>query len=152
MSIKPIEKPPDGERVLAISPETANAAAADWLRRPNLFPGRALTAPTLEQRQRWQAGRIAVRSQAFTRGVASGLEVSYTIEPPAAPGARGIVRLQITPGRALTWSGEDVVLATSSPNRRCLLKRAVRADRSRPLRAVSAFSALARSARREWDR
>lgn len=111
MSIKPIEKPLDGERVLAISPETANAAAADWLRRPNLFPGRALTAPTLEQRQRWQAGRIAVRSQAFTRGVASGLEVSYTIEP-AAPGARGIVRLQITPGRALTWSGEDVVLAT----------------------------------------
>src|SRR5688572_9945060 len=111
VSIKPIEKPLDGERVLAISPETANAAAADWLRRPNLFPGRALTAPTLEQRQRWQAGRIAVRSQAFTRGAASGLEVSYTIEP-AAPGARGIVRLQIIPGRALTWTGEDVVLAT----------------------------------------
>jgi hypothetical protein len=111
VSIKPIEKPLDGERVLAISPETANDAATDWLRRPNLFPGRALTAPTLEQRQRWQAGRIAVRSQAFTRGVASGLEVSYSIEP-GAPGARSIVRLQITPGRALTWSGEDAVLAT----------------------------------------
>ena len=109
MSIKPIERPLDGERVLALSPETANAAATDWLRRPNLFPGRALTAPTLEQRQRWQAGRIAVRSQAFTRGVARGLDVTYTIE---GTGANAVVRLQVTPGRALTYTGEDVVLPT----------------------------------------
>jgi len=111
VSIKPIEKPLDGERVIGISPDTANAAAVDWLRRPNLFPGRALTAPTLEQRQRWQAGRIAIRSQAFTRGVAAGLEVSYTIDP-GAPGGPDVARLQITPGRALTWTGEDIVLAT----------------------------------------
>ena len=108
MSIKSIRNPLDGERVVALSPETANEAATDWLRRPNLFPGRALTAPTLEQRQRWQASRIVVRSQAFTRGVARGLEVAYTVE--AGPG--GIVRLQITPGRALAASGEDVVLPT----------------------------------------
>ena len=100
MSIKPIRNPLDGERVVALSPETANEAATDWLRRPNLFPGRALTAPTLEQRQRWQASRIVVRSQAFTRGVARGLEVAYTVE--AGPG--GIVRLQITPGRVLAAS------------------------------------------------
>ena len=62
MSIKSIANPLDGERVVALSPETANEAATDWLRRPNLFPGRALTAPTLEQRQRWQASRIVVRS------------------------------------------------------------------------------------------
>ena len=80
MSIKSIRNPLDGERVVALSPETANEAATDWLRRPNLFPGRALTAPTLEQRQRWQASRIVVRSQAFTRGVARGLEVGYTVE------------------------------------------------------------------------
>ena len=86
MSIKPIRNPLDGERVVALSPETANEAATDWLRRPNLFPGRALTAPTLEQRQRWQASRIVVRSQAFTRGVARGLEVGYTVE--AGPRAR----------------------------------------------------------------
>ena len=111
MSIKPIERPLDGERVVALSPETANAAATDWLRRPNLFPGRALTAPTLEQRQRWQAGRIAIRTQAFTRGVARGLDVSFTVE--SGPGGTGgEVRLQITPGRALVFSGEDVALPT----------------------------------------
>ena len=111
MSIKPIEKPLDGERVVALSPETANAAATDWLRRPNLFPGRALTAPTLEQRQRWQAGRIAIRTQAFTRGVARGLDVTFTVE--SGPGGTGgDVRLQITPGRALAFSGEDVSLPT----------------------------------------
>jgi hypothetical protein len=111
VSIKPIERPFDGERVVALSPENANAAATDWLRRPNLFPGRALTAPTLEQRQRWQAGRIAIRTQAFTRGVARGLEVSFTVEPGAG-GTGGDVHLQITPGRALAFSGEDVVLPT----------------------------------------
>ena len=108
MSITPIETPLDGERVIGLSPEHANAAASDWLRRPNLFAGRALTAPTLEQRQRWQAGRIAIRAQAFTRGVVRGLEVRVS----AGPGTDGLaaVRLQIAPGRALTWSGEDVVL------------------------------------------
>jgi hypothetical protein len=111
VSIKPIAEPLDGERVLAVSPENANAAATDWLRRPNLFPGRALTAPTLEHRQRWQAGRIAIRTQAFTRGVARGLELGYTLEP-AADGSGSEVRLQIAPGRALAFSGEDVVLAT----------------------------------------
>src|SRR5687767_13457137 len=40
VSIKPIDHPLDGERVIALSPETANEAATDWLRRPNLFPGR----------------------------------------------------------------------------------------------------------------
>ena len=109
MSIKPIDTPLDGERVIGLSPETANAAATDWLRRPNLFPGRALTAPTLEQRQRWQAGRIATRGQAFTSGVIRGLEVSFTIE--AVPDGAPVVRLHVTPGRALTISGEDVVVA-----------------------------------------
>ena len=111
MSIKSIANPLDGERVVALSPETANEAATDWLRRPNLFPGRALTAPTLEQRQRWQASRIVVRSQAFTSGVARGLEVGYTVEPDAG-GAGMIVRLRIAPGRALAVSGEDLVLPT----------------------------------------
>src|SRR5687767_11724111 len=38
VSIKSIGNPLDGERVVALSPETANEAATDWLRRPNLFP------------------------------------------------------------------------------------------------------------------
>jgi hypothetical protein len=110
VSIKPIANPLAGERVVALSPETANAAATDWLRRPNLFAGRALTAPTLEQRQRWQASRVVVRSQAFTRGVVRGLEVSFTVD--AAGEGDPVARLRISPGRALAASGEDVVLPT----------------------------------------
>lgn len=110
MSITSIDNPLAGERVVALSPENANAAATDWLRRPNLFAGRALTAPTLEQRQRWQAGRIAVRGQALTSGVVRGLEVGYAVETDSEGAA--VVRLRVTPGRALAVSGEDVVLPT----------------------------------------
>lgn len=109
MSTRPIDQPLPGERVVALSPEHANAAATDWRRRPNLFAGRALTAPTLEQRQRWQAGRIALRAQAFTPGVAQGLDVTWTVE--AAGDGAVVARLQVAPGRALTVRGEDVVLA-----------------------------------------
>jgi len=98
-----------GERVVALSPENAGEAATDWLRRPNLFPGRALTVATLEERQRWQAGHIAQRGQAFTPGVARGLEVGYVAEGVDADG-HAIVRLRIGAGQGLTVSGEDVVL------------------------------------------
>ena len=112
--VTPIRNPLPGERVLAIAPGTAAEAAADWLRRPNLFPGRALTAPTLEARQRWQAGRVAQRGQAVTAGTVRGLELSATQEtvPPAggAPQATR-VRLAVEPGQGLAASGEDVLLA-----------------------------------------
>jgi hypothetical protein len=104
VSTTPIARPLTGERVVALSPENATAAATDWLRRPNLFPGRALTAPTLQQRQRWQAGRIAIRGQAYTAGVVTGLEVGFVVE-------EGTARFTIQPGRGLTVTGEDVVLA-----------------------------------------
>ena len=38
MSINEIEQPLAGERVVALSPENADAAATDWLRRPNPWP------------------------------------------------------------------------------------------------------------------
>lgn len=110
MSIRRIDHPLPGERVVALSPENANAAATDWLRRPNLFPGRALTESTLDQRQRWQAGRIAIRGQAFTAGVVNGLEVHHSTETDGTGTTR--VRIHVMPGRALTASGEDVVLPT----------------------------------------
>ena len=53
MSLRPIAQPLPGERVVALSPQNATEAAALWLRRPNVFPGRALTAATLQQRQQW---------------------------------------------------------------------------------------------------
>lgn len=110
MSITPIIRPLPGERVVAIAPEDAAAAAVTWLRRPNLFPGRALTAPTLEARSAWTAGRIAQRGQAFTPGVVSGLEVGYTVGEPEEVGARAPVQLSIAAGRGLAASGEDLVL------------------------------------------
>jgi hypothetical protein len=104
VSIDRINHPLQGERVVALSPEDANLAATDWLRRPHLFPGRALTAPTLQGRQRWQAGRIAQRGQALTAGVVRGLEVFAVTEA-------GERHLLIEPGQGLAVSGEDVMLA-----------------------------------------
>lgn len=108
-TITPIAKPLPGERVAALSPGDAIAAATDWLRRPNLFAGRALTAPTLEGRQRWQAGRIAQRGQAYSAGVVQGLELSH-IALPAVDETPQLVRLFIEPGQALAASGEDILL------------------------------------------
>jgi hypothetical protein len=108
VSINEIKQALPGERVLGLSPEDATAAATDWLRRPNLFPGRALTAPTLENRQHWQAGRIAQRGQAFTPGVVTGLEVAHRAEPDGSDIPP--VRVMVEPGQGLAVSGEDVFL------------------------------------------
>ena len=72
MSITPIRLPLPGEQVLQLSPADAAEAATSWLRRPNLFPGRALTAPTLDARSHWAAGHIVQRGQAFTPGLRTG--------------------------------------------------------------------------------
>lgn len=109
MSITTIAQALTGERVVALSPENASAAATDWSRRPNLFPGRALTVATLEERQRWQAGHITQRGQAFTPGVARGLEVGYVVDGVDADG-HAIVTLKIGDGQGFAVSGEDVVL------------------------------------------
>ena len=109
MTIKPIDQPLPGEQVVALSPESAAEAATVWLARPNLFPGRALTAPTLQRRQRWQAGRLALRGQRLTAGVVQGLEVGYDVVPLPAGGEPDIT-LAIAAGRGLAVSGEDVLL------------------------------------------
>jgi len=106
MSIQPILHPLSGEQVLALSPEDAAAARAAWLKRPNLFPGRALTAATLESRSRWAAGRIVLRGQAFAAGVVRGLRAGFEIGPPPAAGARAGVRWEIEGGQGLAASGE----------------------------------------------
>lgn len=103
-TVTPIPKPLPGERVVALSPQDASAAATGWMRRPNLFAGRALTAATLQGRQRWQAGRIAQRGQAFTAGVARGLELNHVEDD------EGAIRLLVEPGVGLSVAGEDVTL------------------------------------------
>lgn len=113
--ITPIVLPLSGERVVALSPGSAAEAAVAWLRRPHLFAGRALTAPTLEGRQRWQAGRVAARGQAFTAGTVHGFELSrLSVEtlPPRAEGDPPTTRVRLTvePGQGLAASGEDVLL------------------------------------------
>jgi hypothetical protein len=110
VSIKPIDQPLPGEQVVALSPKSAAEAAVVWLARPNLFSGRALTAPTLQRRQRWQAGRLALRGQMLTAGMVHGLEVGHELLPPSGEGQPPGVRLTIGAGLGLAVSGEDVVL------------------------------------------
>ena len=115
MTIEAISDPLDGERVIGLSPQNADEAAIDWLRRPNIFPGRALTQGALQQSQAWAAGHIAKRGQDWVAGVVSGLEV----QAQAVEGAGfAATRLQVAQGRGLAVSGEDVVLNRSL---QCLL-------------------------------
>ncbi len=110
MAITPITRPLPGERVLALWPDDRAAAAATWLRRPNLFAGRALTAPTLDARDRWATGHVAQRGQAFTAGIVRGLGIGSTVGEAPDGGGRAVVRLHIGAGQGLAPSGEDVVL------------------------------------------
>ena len=82
-----------------------------WLARPNLFPGRTRTAPTLQRRQRWQAGRLALHGQTLTAGIVHGLAVGHELLSPSREGDPPGVRLTIGAGLGLAVSGEDVVLA-----------------------------------------
>lgn len=108
MTVTAIPRPLPGERVLELSPDDPAAAAQTWLRRPNLFPGRALTAPTLAARSAWTAGHVTQRGQAFMPGVIDGLEVGT---PPAlSKGSGASVLLSISAGSGLAASGEDVAL------------------------------------------
>lgn len=115
MSITPIRAPLAGERVVGLSPGSATEAATDWRRRPNVFPGRALTAGALGQWQAWQAGHLATRGQDWTAGIVDGLEVQA--QPVAGTGFAA-VELQVSRGLGLAASGEDIVLTRPM---RCLL-------------------------------
>lgn len=106
-STTPITQPLPGERVIALSPQNAEEAALTWQRRPNLFAGRALTAGTLDQRQQWQAGHIATRGQSLVAGIDDGLQLDIG---PDGGASLADATLHIEAGRALTVSGEDVVL------------------------------------------
>ncbi|WP_431051611.1 hypothetical protein [Roseateles sp. L2-2] len=121
MSTTPIRDPLAGERVVGLSPGSAIEAAADWRRRPNVFPGRALTAGALTQWQAWQAGHLATRGQDWTAGIVAGLEVRAgpVVPPPPPPPPEPVppaptgfhaVELEITRGLGLACSGEDLVL------------------------------------------
>ena len=107
MTIQAISDPLDGERVIGLSPQSADEAATDWLRRPNIFPGRALTQGALQQAQAWAAGHIAKRGQDWVAGVVSGLQVQAQA---VAGDAFAATRLQVAQGSGLAVSGEDVVL------------------------------------------
>lgn len=115
MTTTPIRDPLAGERVVGLSPSNAAQAATDWPRRPNVFPGRALTAGALSQWQAWQGGHLAMRGQDWTAGIVDGLEV----QAQAVAGSDfAATQLHIGRGRGLAVSGEDVVLQAAM---QCLL-------------------------------
>jgi hypothetical protein len=104
VSITPIDRPLSGEHLVGLAPEDAADASRWWLRRPNLFAGRTLTAPTLSGRQDWAARHIALRGQAFTPGVVRGLEAALF----NSAGWPGDTRLALMQGQGLSVDGEDV--------------------------------------------
>ena len=108
MSIRPIRDPLPGERVVGLSPATADEATGVWRRRPNLFPGRALTAAALVQRQAWAGGRLALRGQDWSAGIVDGLGLDFSLAPTGS--GLAAVQLRIDAGRGLARSGEDLVL------------------------------------------
>jgi hypothetical protein len=108
VTIQTIASPLPGERVLGLLPGNAEEAALTWLRRPNLFPGRALTAAALQQRQQWQAGHLVQRAATWVAGIDSGMEVRFSADD-TTPGMEGVL-VTVERGLALSASGEDVVL------------------------------------------
>ncbi|KRB18589.1 hypothetical protein [Rhizobacter sp. Root16D2] len=116
MSITPVRDPVPGERVIALSPADAAEAAAAWLRRPHIFPGRALTQNALQQSQDWAAGHLAKRGQDWVAGIVDGLELMA--QPAVTGDGFAATQLHLSPGRGLATSGEDVVLTRSL---QCLL-------------------------------
>lgn len=114
MSIKPISEPLPGERVIGLAPEDATDASRWWLRRPNLFPSRTLTAPTLEGRQDWAAAHVALRGRAYTSGIVDGLEAALSGHAGSSTSGLGPTRLTLMQGHALTTSGEDVRIAQAT--------------------------------------
>ena len=110
MSIRPIHNPLPGERVIGLSPATADEATTVWRRRLNLFPGRALSAAALVQRQAWGQGHLALRGQDWVAGIVDGLGVDWSPDPDPGTSGLAAVQLRITAGRGLAVSGEDLVL------------------------------------------
>jgi hypothetical protein len=102
-----------GERMLSVSPGTAQEAARTWLRHPHFFAGRALTTASLEVRQRWQEGRVVSRGQGLLAGVDEGLEVTieqHVVRRPMEEAPQIEEWVRVDPGRALCADGDDVVL------------------------------------------
>lgn len=112
MSIREISHPLAGERIVGLVPADAEAAST-WLRRPNLFPGRSLTAATLEQRQAWQSAHLETRGRNWQAGVVNGLGLAVT-----AGFGFAATRLSLGKGQGLAVDGRNVIL---SRDLECLL-------------------------------
>ncbi|MBS1874282.1 MAG: hypothetical protein JSU00_13785 [Acidobacteria bacterium] len=101
MQVKPILQPNAGERVAGSSPLLASRVE-DWNRRLNLFSGRTLSDLALTAEQEGRAGRLALRGQAFSPGIVSGLEVAKS----------GPLSITLSAGLGFTASGEEIYLPT----------------------------------------
>lgn len=101
MTVRPIDRPLPGERVLHVDPPLAPFVDAEWRMRSNLYPGRALGEAAFAREQACRDGHLAVRGRLVTPGVVEGLEAGVE---------RGGAYFHVSPGRGVAASGEDVVL------------------------------------------
>ncbi|OLE51719.1 MAG: hypothetical protein AUG51_21610 [Acidobacteria bacterium 13_1_20CM_3_53_8] len=138
MRVTPIGHPLAGERVVAVQPEMKPMVEAKWHRRLSFYTGRSLSDKALITEQVGRAGRLATRGQMVSPGIVNGLVVGLehppdiiieTIRPKTldvATDSSEVVDaspvelvpmppnlnyyLHISPGTAITASGEDVVI------------------------------------------
>jgi hypothetical protein len=115
MKVRRFGEPLRGERLASVYPVAAADTAETWHRRLNLFTGRALTAPALQVEQAGRAGRFALRGQAVSSGIASGLSVALETETATentAAGPLAVTRhwLHLEAGSGIVVTGEDVVV------------------------------------------
>ncbi len=109
MNTKPLKESLPDEHILQVEPRPKPTVDAGWLRRPNLYTGRALSAESLATEQHERSGRLALRGQFVAPGVVAGLEVRLETEFNEHE-KRFVHLFQIGPGLGLTASGEDVMV------------------------------------------
>ncbi|MCB9765100.1 MAG: hypothetical protein H6739_35330 [Alphaproteobacteria bacterium] len=140
MSVRPIEHPLEGERVVGLQPETADAAREWWPRRLHCHTGRTLTATALTNEQEHRARRLTALACSLTPGVIEGLEVSVeddlaALDAHHAP--QWVPHIVVQPGSALTAAGQDVRVSQvlRVPLRTLLVNALPQGDAPAPARA-----------------
>src|SRR5689334_19742861 len=110
MSAVPLKETLPNEHILKVEPTMNLFVDAKWRRRANLYPGRALSADALLAEQEVRAGRLALRGQAVSPGVVSGLEVRLEKVNETASGTWDECYVHIGAGMGVAANGQDVVI------------------------------------------
>lgn len=106
----------DGERIVHIEPEKKTRVTNSWLRRPNLYTGRALTDTTLILNTQYRIRHMKLFGRQMSAGVIRGLNLSFHTKPAVDENDQEKTEqwLRISDGLGLTVYGDDVSLAMTT--------------------------------------